>query len=93
MGIAITTGYVTMGNIGSPVRLDYTVVCNQVNFASRLANEAKAGQILLSERTLLAVGDLVDATTIDQVQPQGVSRPTRIFEINERADSDQDQTS
>ena len=84
MGIGVTTGYVTVGNIGSPARLDYTVMGNQVNLASRLADQAASGQILVSERTLLAAGDLVVSTEIDQIQLEGVSRPIRIFEINER---------
>ena len=84
MGIGVTTGYVTVGNIGSPARLDYTVMGNQVNLASRLADQATGGQILVSERTLLAAGDLVVSTEIDQIQLEGVSRPIRIFEINER---------
>ena len=84
MGIGITTGYVTVGNIGSPARLDYTVLGNQVNLASRLADEAKGGQILVSERTLLAAGDLVHSTEIDRIQLEGVSRPIRIFEINDQ---------
>ena len=84
MGIGITTGYVTVGNIGSAARLDYTVLGNQVNLASRLADEAKGGQILVSERTVLAAGDMIHSTEIDSVQLKGVSRPIRIFEINDQ---------
>ena len=84
MGIGVTTGYVTVGNIGSPARLDYTVMGNQVNLASRLADQATGGQILVSERTLLAAGDMVASTKMDEIQLEGVSRPIRIFEINER---------
>ena len=74
---------VTVGNIGSPSRMDYTVLGNQVNLASRLADAAKGGQILVSERTLLAVRDMVTSSEIDQIKLEGVSRPIRIFEINE----------
>ena len=84
MGIGITSGYVTVGNIGSPARMDYTVLGNQVNLASRLADKAEGGQILVSDRTLVTVRDLVDSKEIDQIQLEGVSRPIGIFEISER---------
>jgi adenylate cyclase len=81
IGMGISTGYVTVGNIGSSARLEYTVVGNHVNVASRLASRAAGGQILVSERTLVAVRDLVDAREIDQVELEGVHRPIKIYEI------------
>jgi class 3 adenylate cyclase len=59
VGMGISTGYLTVGNIGSPARMEYTVLGNHVNLASRLADRAKAGQILISERTLVATRHLV----------------------------------
>ena len=64
--------------------MDYTVLGNQVNLASRLADAAKGGQILVSQRTLLAVRGMVASTEIEQIQLEGVSRPITIFEINEQ---------
>src|SRR5579885_2638358 len=81
LGIGISTGYVTVGNIGSATRLDYTVVGNHVNLAARLAERAQAGQILVSERTLVAARDLVDAREIDEVELEGVTRPIKIYEV------------
>ena len=81
VGMGITTGWVTVGNIGSAVRSDYTVLGNQVNLASRLADRAEGGRILVSERTMLAVEGLAHGTVIDEVELKGVNRPIKIYDI------------
>lgn len=85
IGVGISTGYVTVGNIGSSTRTDYTVVGNHVNVAARLAAAAEPGQILVSERTMASVRDRVDWVPVEDLVMKGVQRPVKVFALTEKA--------
>ncbi len=81
VGIGINTGFMTVGNIGSDMQLDYTVIGNQVNVASRLESRAKAGEILVSQRTFSNVSNLVEADEMGEITVKGIHSPVLTYNI------------
>jgi len=80
--IAINSGPVVVGDIGSASRVDYTVLGNTVNVTARLEEHiAKPGSIVLGETTQAAVADLFPTEPLGAVQLKGLSREINIFRI------------
>lgn len=80
LGIGICTGEAVVGNIGSEHVMDYTVIGNIPNTASRLQGVAAGGQTLVDEATYLAVKDLVDARPTEPLDLKGRSEPLQAYE-------------
>jgi adenylate cyclase len=80
-GIGIAADYATLGQIGFEQRRDYTAIGSVTNLASRLCDEAKAGQIVISKRALSAIESSVEARLIGELQLKGFGRAVPAYEI------------
>jgi class 3 adenylate cyclase len=81
VGIGITSGEVIAGNIGSERRMQYTVIGDPVNVASRLQTAAGPGQILVDEPTHDGVQDLVASQDLGSLRLAGESDWVRAFNV------------
>ena len=85
VGVGINTGEVTAGNIGSPRRIDYTVIGDNVNMASRLMNKAKGGEIIISESTATVLGGAFPLTKLDPLTVKGRSEAITAYTVQWQA--------
>ena len=79
--IGINTGQITAGNIGSPKRMDYTVLGDTVNVASRLESIAEPNQILIGEETYNRIKNKFKTREIGLRKLKGKSRDLRVYEV------------
>ena len=80
-GIGIAHGFATLGTIGFEGRFDYAAIGTVSNVASRLCDEAKPGQILISPRVLTKVEDAVKVEPAGEFELKGIRRPLAAYNV------------
>ena len=90
--MGISTGFCTVGNFGSDLRLDYTVLGSPVNLAARLQSAADRNGILIDENTNNLINDVVQTEKNNTITPKGFVRPIDTFILKDfKSQSHKDQ--
>jgi class 3 adenylate cyclase len=85
--IAVNTGDVLVGNVGSAEMRAFTVIGDAVNLASRLQTEAPPGGVLIGPATYEKIGGAVDVRVTEPVMLKGMSEPVRPYQLVALVDS------
>jgi class 3 adenylate cyclase len=82
-GIGIAHGFATLGTIGFEGRFDYAAIGTVSNVASRLCDEAKSGQILISPRVRQAIEKAIAVESVGEFALKGIRRPMMAYNVVE----------
>jgi len=80
-GIGIAHGFATLGTIGFEGRFDYAAIGTVSNVASRLCDEARPSQILISPRVLMAIEDAITVEPVGEFALKGIRRPLAAYNV------------
>ncbi len=80
--IGIAQGYATLGRIGFEGRYDYAAIGSVTNMAARLCAEARAWQILVTQRVMSEAGEVAVGQPVGELNLRGFARPVRAFDIH-----------
>jgi class 3 adenylate cyclase len=79
--MGINTGFCTVGNFGSQMRMDYTIIGRAVNLAARLESAARPSTILIAHETWTLVKDAILANEVPPLVLKGFAEPLHAYEI------------
>ena len=83
--MGINTGYCDVGNFGSDLRMDYTIIGAEVNVAARLEQSAQAGGILISRETWGLVKSEIVADELAPLRAKGFTEPIEVFAVRDES--------
>jgi len=83
IGIGMNTGIMTVGNMGSKSRMDYTLMGDSVNLGARLegTNKIYGTNIIISEFTYEKIKDRFVCRELDNIRVKGKQKPVKIYEV------------
>jgi len=81
VGIGLHTGEATVGYIGSDMRSEYTAIGDTVNLASRLESNAQGGQILMSDATAQASGNMIPVNILEPLSVKNREQTVNVLEV------------
>jgi class 3 adenylate cyclase len=79
--VAVNTGEVVLGNIGSPQRMDFTAIGDTVNTASRLQAVAEVGKVIISRVTCEELANKIEVRDLGEVTLRGKGKPIEVYEV------------
>jgi class 3 adenylate cyclase len=80
-GIGISSGYATLGHIGSEEQFHYAAIGSVANLASRLCDEARSGQILITEAVYAKVEEFAEVEPVGELSLKGFPKPVPVLQV------------
>jgi class 3 adenylate cyclase len=80
-GVGIAQGYATLGRVGFEGRYDYAAIGTVTNLSARLSAEARAGQILVTQRVVTGAAEVAVTRSLGPKELRGITRPVEVFDV------------
>jgi class 3 adenylate cyclase len=80
-GIAVNYGEAVVGLVGTKQRVDYTAIGDTINTTKRIQENARAGQVLLSDSAYERVKDHIEVTALEPMKVKGRVQPVQVYEL------------